>query len=492
VDDAPAVTHPAQRVRDALDRVTPPEVIVVGAGLGGLSAAAELARGGLRVLVLEATAHAGGRCTTRVVEGGRFAVGANTFGIRTERELARHGVPRPFFPAPYLIAYRRQNVRFPFDRSSFRALGALGCSVPRVVGTAVKVAWAMRGEPPAAETYRDIIRRLLGRGSEADLLEAEAWYLGAHPDALPASCLKTFFGLRYGFHRPVYPIGGAHRIPEALVEAIQRAGGEVRTGQRVEAIRIEGGAASGVGCAGDEIPATVAVVSNLELGATLRLADPAPALASLAEAATTYRRGLSFANLLLRLKPGACGLASPGPRGAAPGSTLLADAPVAEVIGELEAGRLPPAPILNVVQTQALAEEAPGDVCLSLLALWPRSPVAAKESGRFVEAALDRLERIDPRFRSALLWHRLVTPDEYEAAFGFSSCPSPVLDSPTYEKSGWRLPVARLYNVGSTVQPRGCHTGSAIDSGRLCAAEILASFRSQGRAAWTSASRVSS
>jgi len=454
--------------------VTPPEVIVVGAGLGGLSAAAELARGGRRVLVLEATAHAGGPCTTRVVEGARFAVGANTFGVRTERELARHEVPRPFFSAPYRIVYQGQNVRFPFDRSSFKALGALGFSTPFVVRAGVKIAWAIRGAPPAGETYHDITQRLLGGRRGAELLEVEAWYLGAHPNALPASCLETFFGLRYGFHRPVYPIGGAHRIPEALVEAIRRAGGEVRTGQRVEAIRIEGGTASGVRCAGDEIPATVAVVSNLALGATLRLTGPAPELRALAETATTWHRGLSFANLLLRLKPGACGFASPGRRGHAPGSTLLADAPAAEVIGELEAGRLPPAPILNVVQAQALSEEAPGEAALSVLALWPRSPVAAEESRRFVEAAIDRLEQFDPGFRAALLWHRLVTPDEYEGAFGFSSCPSPVLESPTYEKSGWKLPVARLYNVGTTVQPRGCHTGSAIESGRLCAVEILA------------------
>jgi phytoene dehydrogenase-like protein len=173
------------------------------------------------------------------------------------------------------------------------------------------------------------------------------------------------------------------------------------------------------------------------------------------------------------MKPGACGFATLGPRGTAPGSTLLADAPAAQVIDDLEAGGLPTTPILNVVQTQALAEETPGDVALSVLALWPRSPVSAEESRRFVEATMNRLERIDPGFRKALLWHRLVTPDEYEAAFGFSSCPSPVLESPAYEKSGWRLPVARLYNVGTTVQPRGCHTGSAMESGRLCAAEIL-------------------
>lgn len=482
--------------RGALHRVIPPDVIVVGAGLGGLSAAAELSRGGLRVLVLEATAHVGGRCGTRVVEGLRFAVGANTFGIRTRRELARHEAPRPFFAAPFRIVYRGQHVRFPLDRSSLAALGALGFPMPVVLGTIVKIAWGIRRDPPAAETYRGIIRRLLGGRDGAELLEVEAWYLGAHPDALPASCLKTFLGLRYGFHRPVYPIGGAHRVPEALVEVIRRAGGEVRTGQPVQAIRIEHGAATGVRCAGDEIPATRAVVSNLELGSTLRLADPSVELGALIETAAAWRRGLSFANLLLRLKPGACGFASVGPRGAVPGSTLLADAPVDRVIDEIEAGRLPPSPILNVVQTQALSEEHPGDVALSLLALWPRSPVAAPESRRFVEAALDRLEQIDRGFRSALLWHRLVTPDEYEAVFGFSSCPSPVLESPLYEKSSWKLPVARLYNVGTTVQPRGCHTGSAIESGRLCAAEILASGwdrpAGQARAARTSASRTSS
>lgn len=476
--------------------MNPPDVIVAGAGLGGLSAAAELSRGGLKVLVLEATRNVGGRCATRVVDGARFAVGANTFGIRTQRELARLGVPRPFFSAPYRIVYHDQQVRFPFDRSSFAALGALGLSMPFVLGTAVRIAWAIRREPPAGETYRGIVRRLLGGRAAAELLEVEAWYLGAHPDALPASCLKTFLGPRYGFHRPVYPVGGAHRIPEALVDAIRRAGGEVRTGQPVEAIRIESGAARGVRCAGDEIPAAVAVVSNLELGATLRLTDAVPELGALAATAATYRRGLPFANLLLRLKPAACGFASTGPRGAIAGSTLLADAPAASVIDQLEAGRLPETPILNLVQTQALSEEVPGEVALSLLALWPRSPVTDRQRRGFVEGALDRLERFDPGFRAALLWHRLVTPDEYERAFGFSSCPSPVLESPLYEKCGWRLPVARLYNVGTTVQPRGCHTGSAIESGRLCAAEILAGGWNRraghGRAARISASRTSS
>ena len=44
-------------------RMTRPDVIVIGAGFAGLSAAARLTRDGARVLVLEARARLGGRAT---------------------------------------------------------------------------------------------------------------------------------------------------------------------------------------------------------------------------------------------------------------------------------------------------------------------------------------------------------------------------------------------------------------------------------------------
>ena len=53
------------------------EIIVIGAGLGGLSAAALLARAGYAVRVLEAATQPGGRARSRVQDGYVLNLGAH-------------------------------------------------------------------------------------------------------------------------------------------------------------------------------------------------------------------------------------------------------------------------------------------------------------------------------------------------------------------------------------------------------------------------------
>src|SRR6266508_2623277 len=57
----------------------PKSVIVIGAGIGGITAATHLARGGLHVIVLEKNSRPGGRCDRFSCEGHHFDAGPTLF-----------------------------------------------------------------------------------------------------------------------------------------------------------------------------------------------------------------------------------------------------------------------------------------------------------------------------------------------------------------------------------------------------------------------------
>src|SRR5512139_455555 len=57
----------------------PKSVIVIGAGIGGITAAIHLARGGFHVTVLEKNPRPGGRCDRLSREGHRFDTGPTLF-----------------------------------------------------------------------------------------------------------------------------------------------------------------------------------------------------------------------------------------------------------------------------------------------------------------------------------------------------------------------------------------------------------------------------
>ena len=285
------------------------DVIVIGAGINGLSAAALLAKSGKRVIVLESNETPGGAIRTEEVtlpgfKHDLFAMNLGLFAggpvmAALGEDLARHGfalVPssRPFasvFPDGTMIgvqtdaAATRESLELvaPEDVASWDRLGArLGEIAPFLIGFlgsempswgAIRTAWKTHRALGTDGVYDLIKLGLSSTRAFADenftspktkaLLASWGMHLDFAPDISGGalfSYLETLGGQMFGM---VIGQGGASSLVSALVAVIEENGGEVRCNARVDQILIDRGRASGVRTHdGDEVFSST-VVSNV-------------------------------------------------------------------------------------------------------------------------------------------------------------------------------------------------------------------------------------
>jgi phytoene desaturase len=296
------------------------DVVVVGAGLAGLAAAACLARAGRAVVCLEAQPQPGGQCATLAEDGFTVDLGPPAIfdraaveeafaaaGARLDAHVRLEELDPAFgvvFPDWERVLFHRSVERTAQELERLCAgdgerYGALMAWLEMVEPDLA----ALRARPPrgglrdalSAERRRHPLFHaqslrafLAGRLTGARAVEALSSLVrldGQEPDAAPAPAAAA--ALRALHRGGAWQVaGGSARLAAGLAAAARGAGVDLRLGAPVAQILVDGGRAAGVRLASGETIAARAVVATPHAGAVYGalLGDGAPRRAARAVA----------------------------------------------------------------------------------------------------------------------------------------------------------------------------------------------------------------
>jgi phytoene desaturase len=460
--------------------------IVVGAGLGGLSAAVRLAARGWDVTVYDKNDQPGGRMSTVSVGGYTWDVGPTL--------IMMPEVLRDLFEAAgrRLEDYVELRRMSPSYRVAFEEGGHLDLTgdLPALLANieAIEPGAGPRflrflgeAERLSRETRQCIIERVFdGLGDLArpsvmtSLLRArplatvasrvaahfrtpalrqafsfQTLYLGTRPDRTPAAYLMIpFVEVALGVW---YAMGGTHRIAQAIARLAGELGVELRLGTPVSRILTEGSRAVGVRLADGRVERAAVVVANAEWGYTQR--------ELLANGHAVSRRHYGCSGVLFLLAV----------RGPVPGphhTFILSGDFEGNLTDVFERRCLPERPSIYVARPTATDPALAPDGAELLYVLVPcptlEGPVDwTAELPGFRKRVLDRLSRIGiDDLDGRILAETVLTPRDFGARYNLTHGSAFGLAATLFQSGPFRPTVRSsryrgLYHVGASSHPGG-------------------------------------
>lgn len=282
------------------------DYIVIGSGMGGMTAAALLAKLGKKVLVLEQHYVAGGFTHMFKRPGYSWDVGVHAVGEvtpksmtgRVLRELSNDKLhwaslgdvyDEFYFPDDFRIDFPnsphafRENLcgAFPNEREAVDAYLAR----VRQVSQGMKRYYLARTAPVSIGAWSE---RLLANNARSEFLKTTSEVVGSLTNN---EKLRTLFTAQWGYYGSVpsrssfaiqalvvkhfqwggyYPVGGSKEIAKTLLKSVADAGGWTRVATSVERILVENNKAVGVELRDGEIIRARRVISAANVGTTIR------------------------------------------------------------------------------------------------------------------------------------------------------------------------------------------------------------------------------
>lgn len=493
-------------------------VVVIGAGIGGLSAAIRLAAQGRHVIVLEQNEAPGGKMREVRADGFRWDTGPSVIAMRPVFEelfaaagerLDDHLTLRPvepltryFYPDGTVLDATRDAERMarqlaahagPIDRRDVRGYAAYlqhAAFLHRVTGplfiygprprltdlVKVPLGDALRLQPfftlhrsIAGYVHSPHLQKLLGRF---------ATYIGSSPYHAPATLgAISDVELNQGVW---YPEGGVFSIARALHALACQLGAEVRLGCPVQDIKVERGRATGVRLrgpaqqAGEEIRAD-AVLANVDAALVYNRLLP-QGIAPTRRSRTLGLQRLSCSGFILLL----------GVRGRhddlAHHNIFFSEDYRQEFVDIFDRNVPPGEPTVYVsITSKTTPQDAPPGhenwyVMVNAPAVGPEFDWN-KRAPAYREVVLRQLEKFGLNLRDQIVTERMITPVDIETrtASWRGALYGEMFDSPWV---AFRRPtsragdIGRLYLAGGTTHPGG-GVPMVMLSGKLAANAIL-------------------